>query len=337
MLPPGLVLPVRCGPGGPTRKEARGPGWRRTSHGFYVPSSVPTDDVRQRIVEASVLVPPGGAINGWASLSWVGGRWFDGRTPSGGRLAVPIVISTFDIRPQRGIRLSGEGLDPAMVRWVDGIPITDPRFATSYEMRYAATDHAAVVVLDLAAYSDLVSIEEMEEFLATQSGWTGVPRARRALMHADENAWSPPEVDLREVWEVIAGRPRPVCNRPIFDLRTGAHIGTPDVFDPVAGVSGEYDGEIHLVRHQRDHDLRREGDFRAHAIEIATMTASDRYDPSAFVARLHTAYRLAARHPIEERTWTLEKPPWWTSAETVEQRRALSPAQRRRLLAHRAA
>ena len=67
-LPPGLVLPVRCGPGGPSRKAARGPHWRRTSHGFYVPASVTDDDVRQRIVEASVLVPPGGAITGWAAL-----------------------------------------------------------------------------------------------------------------------------------------------------------------------------------------------------------------------------------------------------------------------------
>jgi hypothetical protein len=337
VLPAGLVLPVRCGPGGPTRKQVRGPHWRRTSHGFHVPADVSDDDVRQRIVEASVLVPPGCAITGWAALCWCGGRWFDGLTQWCERLAVPIVTGTRDIRRQPGIRPSGEGLDPRMVRWVDGVPVTDARYATSFEMRYAASDRAAVVVLDKAAYSDLVSVEEMADFLERQYGWTGVPRARRALPRADENSWSPPETDMRETWVEVAGCPRPLCNPPIFDRRTGQHIGTPDLFDPAAGVAGEYDGDLHLVRGQRDHDLRREGAFRAHAIEIATMTAPDRHDPSAFVGRLRTAYRHAARHPREERTWTLEKPPWWTAAETVEQRRAMSEEQRRRLLRHRVA
>lgn len=336
-LPPGLVLPVRCGPGGPSRKAARGPHWRRTSHGFYVPASVTDDDVRQRIVEASVLVPPGGAITGWAALCWRGGRWFDGRTASGKRLPITIVSGTRDIRGQPGMRPSGEGLDPRRVQGVDGILVTDACFAVSFEMRYAASDRAAVVVLDMAAYSDLVSVDEMATYLATQSGWTGVPRARRALALADENSWSPPEVDLRLVWSGPGGRPRPVCNRPVFDLRTGAHIGTPDVIDPVAGVAGEYDGDLHLVRSQRDHDLRREGAFRGRDIETVTMTAPDRHDPSAFLQRLDTAYRHAAQHPVEDRTWTLEQPPWWTSSHTVAHRRAMTERQRRRFLGHRAA
>ena len=339
-LPDGLVLPVRCAPtdpAGPTRKAARGPGWRRTSHGFYVPASVPTDDVRQRIVEASVLVPPGCAINGWAALCWQGGRWFGGLSATLAPLPVPIVTGTRDVRPQPGIALSGEGLDPRMVRWVHGLPVVDPRYATSYEMRYAGSDRAAVAVLDSAAYSDLVSIEELADFLETQYGWTGVPRARRAAPHADENSWSPREVQLRGVWTQEAGLRRPLCNQPVFDVRTGAHIGTPDLFDPVAGVGGEYDGDLHLVRSQRDHDLRREGAFRAHNIEVATMTASDRGDPWAFVERLHTAYRHAERHPVAGRTWTIEQPHWWTDTSTVALRRALTADQRRRFLAHRVA
>ncbi len=250
-LPPGLVLPVRCrptDPEGPTRKQARGRGWRRTSHGFYVLASVPTDDVRQRIAEASVIVPPGCAINGWASLKWQGGRWFGGLSAKLEPLPIPIVTGTHDLRRQPGIAPCGEGLDPRMVQWVDGIPVTDPRFATSFAMRYADSDWDAVAVLDMAAYSDLVSIEEMTEFLAAQCGWTGVPRARRAADLADENSWSPMEVATRKVWTVDAGCPQPLCNQPLFDRRTGRFIGTPDVFDPVAGVGGEYDGDLHLVR-----------------------------------------------------------------------------------------
>ncbi|WP_323791694.1 hypothetical protein [Nocardioides sp.] len=339
-LPGGLVLPVRCAPTdptGPTRKEARGPRWRRTSHGYYVPASTPTDDVRQRIVEASVLVKPGSAINGWAALCWLGGRWFDGSTARLSARPVSIVTSTHDIRRQPGIAPSAEGFDPRMVLWVDGLPVADPRYATSFEMRYAVSDLDAVKVLDAAAYSDLVSIAEMAAFLETQYGWTGVPRARRAVPRADENCWSLMEVELRDVWTENAGLRRPLCNQPIFDVRTGAHIGTPDVFDPVAGVAGEYDGDLHLVRSQRDRDLRREGVFRAHNLEVVTMTASDRRDPWAFVGRLHTAYRHAERHPVEDRTWTIEQPHWWTDASTVAARRAMTADQRRRFLAHRVA
>ena len=335
-LPPGLILPVRCGPGGPTPKEARGPHWRRTSHGYYVPATAPDDDVRQRIVEASVLVPPGGAITGWAALAWSGARWFDGRGPSGRLLPVPVATGGRDLRSQPGIRPCRELLDPHLVSRVHGLLVADPWVATSFEMRYAVSERDAVVALDMAAYSDLVSVLEIAHLLSAQSGMAGAPRARRALLRADENTWSPIEVDLRATWVDVAGRPRPVCNRPLFDRRTGAHIGTPDVFDPVAGVAGEYDGDVHLVRRQRDRDLRREGAFREHAIEIAVMTAADRHDASAFVRRLATAYEHAARHP-PERTWTLEQPWWWTPTETVEQRRAITGSQRRRLLGHRAA
>src|SRR5690242_3155835 len=52
---PDLVLPVRVDPtgrDGPTRAQARGPRWRRSSPGLYVPVGTPDDLVEQRIVEA---------------------------------------------------------------------------------------------------------------------------------------------------------------------------------------------------------------------------------------------------------------------------------------------
>ncbi len=336
----GLVLPVRAdrtGGGGPTPAQVRGPGWRRTSRGLYVPRSVSTDDVEQRIVEASAVVPPGFAITGWAALRWQGARWFSGVTGAGARLPITIVIGTHDIRPQPrfAIAVSGEGLNPGLVHWVEGVPVTDPRYSLSFEMRYATHRDPAVTAFAMAAYADLVSYEEMAEFLDRQNGWTGIPQARDALPLVEENLWSPQECGLVKVW-AEAGFRRPLCNRPVFDLR-GRHIGTPDVFDPVAGIGGEYDGSLHLARRQRDLDLRREGLFREHLIDIVTMTASDRYDPSAFVRRLRTAYRHAHLRRADRRAWTIEQPEWWVPTETVEQRRALSPEQRRRFLRHRSA
>lgn len=330
----GHVLPVRVGPDGPSAKQARGPHWRRTSRGFYVPSTVSSDDVDQRIVEASVLVPTNHGITGWASLRWQRGRWFSGRTGDGSALPVTICLGTHDIRPQAGIAVSGEGPSTSLVRCVDGIRVLDARAAVSFEMRYADSVRAALVELEKAIDDDLVSVAEMQEFLAGQSGWTGIPRARDALGWAQENSWSPSEVEMRFTWEAVAAMPRPRCNRPVFDLH-GAHTATPDLIDDVAGVFGEYDGDLHLERARRDRDLRREADLRDLGLEGVTMTAVDRHDPGAFVARLRAAYARAARRPASERRWTTDHPAWWRPTETVEQRRALTLDERRRFLRHR--
>ncbi|MDO9456071.1 hypothetical protein, partial [Nocardioides sp.] len=319
----GFTLPVRAGGDGPTRKRARGPGYRRTSQGFYVPSSVSTDDVDQRIVEASVVVTSHHAITGWAALRWQGGRWFDGLTASGEKLPVVICVGTGNTRRQPGIDVTGEGPSTEYARWVDGLRVMDPRLAVSFQMRYAPTDFRALVELEKAIDDDLVSIAEMEEFLTRQSGWTGIPRARRVMPRAQENSWSPQEVETREEWEVVAELPTPRCNAPVFDL-TGRHVATPDLIDPVHGVYGEYDGEVHLDRATRDRDLRREAALRELGLEGVTRTAADRHDGSAFIARLRAAYARAERRPAADRRWTLDQPSWWTPTETVEQRRALT-------------
>jgi hypothetical protein len=337
---PGLVVPVRTardGLPGPTKDEVRGPRWRRTTRGRYVPSSVSTDHVQQRILEASMVVPKGGAVTGWAALAWLGARWFSGQDAVGRRLPVTLVISTFDIRPQPGIELSGEGLDPALVEVVDGVPVTDPRYSVSYLMRYAPSPWAAVVAAEMAFYDDLLSLDELTAFVTPgQNAWTGVPRAREALGWCQENSWSPREPAMRRVWEVVAGRPRPLCNAPVFDL-AGHHLGTPDLIDPTTGVTGEYDGDHHLDRPQRDRDLRREGLLRAHGLEPVVMIGPDLGEPSAFLARLDTAYARAEERAHRPRSWTLDQPAWWVPTETVAQRRALTEDQRRRFLRHRSA
>ena len=338
---PGLVVPVRRDPKGllgPTKGRAAGPGWRRTSHGFYVPSHVSNDKVEQRIVEASVVVPEGLGITGWAGLRWLGGRWFDGTTSAGDRRPVTIAIGTHDIKPQPayGIAVTGEGLWRRMVIDVDRLSITRPEWSVSFEMRYADDWRQAVVVLSMAAYNDLVSVEEQAEFLSHQNGWTGVPQARKALPFADENCWSPVEVLMKLVWQIDAELPRPLCNHPVFDLR-GRHLGTPDVIDPETGLMGEYDGPGHLVPGQKARDIRRADLLRAHDLESVVMVAEDFQDLDAYLHRLRVAHRRAARHPIEQRTWTLEPPSWWTPTVTVAQRRALTAEQRERFLKYRSA
>lgn len=298
-----------------------------------MPSHVDGTRTEQRIVEAAAVVPPGCAITGWAALRWLGGHWFGGTTRDHEPLPVTVVVSTRDIRPQRGIAVSGEGLNPGMVVGVDGIPVTIAEYSVSFEMRYATSDRAASTVLTLAAYSDLVSIEEQRDFLATQNGWTGIPRARRGSLFATENSWSPQEVRMLFAW-VDGGFPQPLCNAPVFDLE-GRHLGTPDLIDPRTGIIGEYDGSHHFEGPQRASDLVRESLFRDHGLEVVTMLAQSHEHLGRFLERLARAYARVEQQPRVPRCWTLDTPPWWTRTDTVEARRALTPAQRQRLLRYR--
>lgn len=334
-----MVAPVRrdlSGRTGPTDSETKGSGWRRTSRGLYVPASVDSTSLSQRIVEAAAVLPAYGGVTGWAALGWLGGRWFEGVDSWGDPVPVVLASCPDDIRPQPGIQPSAERLNPSTLTVCDGLRITTAVRSVCFEMRYAASDRLAVVALDMAAFNDLVSIDEATAYIAELNGWTGVPRARSALPHADENSWSPRETLMRQVWTIDASRPRPLCNVPIFDL-SGRHIGTPDLFDPVAGVIGQYDGALHLQGGQRAKDVVRDELFRSHGLETVTMLAADWHAPAAFVARLHAAYARALWLPEEQRAWTIRPPRWWVETRTVAQRRALTQAQRERFLRLRAA
>lgn len=337
---PGLVQPVRVDPwgaSGPTKGQANGPGWRRSSRGLYVPAHVDREVPEQRIVEAAATLPAYGGVTGWAALRWCGGWWFEGLTAEG-RGERPVVLATgpSDVRSQQGTLVSAEGLDPRDLTEVDGLRLTSLVRAVCFEMRYASSERQAVLALDMAAYHDLVSIAELAAYAALRSSWTGIPRCRKAIPRADENSWSPREVLMRLVWVYDAGRPRPLCNAPVFD-NGGRHVGTPDLLDPDAGVVGEYDGALHLEASRRHRDLAREEAFRRVGLEYVTMVAADWRDTRGFLGRLHAAYERAALVPRSRRTWTLDQPHWWVDTSTVAARRALTEEQRTRWLGHRAA
>ena len=292
--------------------------------------------MEQRIVEAAAVLPDYGGVTGWAQLRWAGGRWFDGLEPDG-RTARPVALVTTrnDIRPQPGFVVSAEHLDDVELIHLDGLRTTTCVRSLLFEVRFAKSLLAAVVAIDMAAYSDLVSVDELVAFIRLHVGWPGIRQARAACDLADENSWSPREVWLRFVWTCEAGYPTPLMNTPVFDL-AGRHIGTPDLLDVQAGVVGEYEGaEVHLNPVSRHRDLGREDAFRAVGLEYFTVVSRDARDRDAVLARMAAARERALWLPRERRRWTVVPPDWWVPTQTVEQRRALTPAQRRRWLAHR--
>ncbi len=282
-------------------------------------------------METAAVLPRYGAITGWGAMYWLGGYWFGGLKSDGTPRDVP--IATPHIRQQPGILVCEEGLDPREVIVVDGLPITVGVRSVCFEMRYAPTLAQAVAALDMAAYNDLVSIDELAAYAAAHSAWTGIPRCREAIPFADENAWSPLEVTMRLHWQITAGRPRPLTNRPVFDLE-GGHLATPDLIDPVAGVFGEYYGaEFHGVD-MRDKDARRLERLEAAGLIGVEMTSADLRDPGGFVRRLDAAYD-AAHDRDRSAYWTVEPPPSWTPTWSVALRRALPERLRESLLRYR--
>lgn len=317
---------------GPTPGQVRGPGWRRTSRGYFLPSWVERT-VHQRIAEAAVLVPPYGGITGWAGLNWGGAAWLDGTT-GGGSLDRPVVVAVMhgEIRSQPGIVVTSERLPPGDLMELDGARLTTHVRSVCFEVRYAASVRQAVMYLDMAAAADLVSKAEAQAYVDTLGTWTGVQRGRDAVPLADENVWSPAETGFRLHWVLDCEFPAPLCNHPVFDRR-GNFIGTPDLLDVEAGLVGEYDGALHLEGRRRARDLMREAAFRRVGLEYVTMVAADRADPWSTIVPRSIEARSRARFQAEaRREWTVVPPPWWTPTVSVAQRRALTADQRERWL-----
>ena len=291
----------------------------------------------QRIVEAAAVLPAFGGVTGWAGLRWQGAMWFDGLAQDGHtRLPIVLATSEADIRPQDGIEISAERLGPDELTTLDGLSVTTALRSVTFAMRHADGVRAAVLVADMAMFADLVSTDELGVWALLNRGWTGCPQLRKALQYVDENAWSPQEVRLRLTWMIDADLPRPRCNVPVFDLR-GRHIGTPDLLDEEAGVVGEYDGAVHLVGEVRATDIRREAAFRAVGLEYFPAVAGDWANRGQLVDRMIATRRRARFEDPRTRQWTTEPPVWWIPTETVAQRRALTSAERTRLLRRRTA
>ena len=327
----GVVLPVHVDPtgvNGPTPKAVRSKRWRRVGRGWYVAADVDPGHVDQRIVEAMAGLPDRAAITGWAALAWQRARWFSGLAPDGCTpLPVPVALGDKHLTEQRADRqISEDWLFDDDVVVIDGLRITVPNRSVTFETRRARWLDQAIRVIDMAAYDDLIDLDDLSDYVQRLVARQGIRLTRKALPLARENAWSPQEVRMRTRWTAAVDAPGLLCNPPVFDLG-GAHLFTPDLFDPAVGVAGEYDGAVHEKLTVRRRDLNREEVYRAHGIEVVTMMSASRSDARSFDARLVAAYARARDRPVST-YWTLEQPDWWVDTSTVARRRALTPDQR---------
>ena len=152
--------------------------------------------------------------------------------------------------------------------------------------------------------------DEFAAYVGTRDSWTGVPLARKVLPLVNGHCRSPQEVRMHLVWRLDADLPPALSNRAVFG-RDGSLLGFPDLFDPIAGVVGEYDGADHRDADRHRSDVAREAIFRDHALEYFTVVGPDLADLDLVVRRMRSTRARAKFLPAESCSWTLEPPPWW--------------------------
>ena len=303
-----VVRPVGLDPTGvrgPTPGQSRGPRWRRTSWGLFVPADVADDLVEQRIVEAAARLRTG-AVTGWAALRLHGGGYFDGldrdgRTPR----PVDLAMGEDRLRPQLGVELHRNRVpeDEVVIRY--GVRCASVQRALFDEMRWAPTLEDGVVAMDMAAAAELTSTRRMAAFTRAVVRRPGRSDVLWALTWADEHALSPQEVRLRMIWRQTAGWPAPLCNPTLVDL-DGRFIGVPDLLDVASGVVGEFSGAAHRDRARHRRDVARDGRFREAGLEPFEVVGADLADRDLVVRRMREARRRAGRHP---RHWVVVPDP----------------------------
>ena len=322
-LPDDLVRPMRLDPTGvtgPTRGQARGPHYRQTSHGCYVPSEVDSARVEQRILEQSMRVIRRGAVGGWASLRWRGANYFDGLADGGRTVRLVPVLKMHGGRSGSAAMVGANRFQLAASEreFVRGVWASTIQRSLFDEMRFQ-TPRVAARALEMAAAAGLISVALFSEYVDKRPGWTGVPMVRKVTTWCVDTSRSGPETSMKLVWRLDAGLPMPLINVPVFSLN-GALLGYPDLFDPVAGVVGEYNGVDHKGIERHRADVAREEQYRDHGLEYFTVVGGDLQDRALVVKRMVATRQRARFLEPEQRRWTLEPPPWFHVEESLDHR-----------------
>lgn len=303
-MPP-LVVPVRVDPAGrdgPTAKQSRGPRWRRTSPGLFVPADVPGELVEQRIVEAHARVGRRAVVTGWAALRLHRAGFFDGLARDGRTLLpVPIAANGERLTSDERTAVVRDLVPDDEVLVLHGMRCARPERALYDEMQRIGEVREMAVAVGSACAARITTVGRMRLYAATRRWYRDVRMVREAVEMAHEDCRSPQEHRFALIWEHDARWDRPLVNRPVLDL-DGRFIATPDLLDPVRGVVGEYAGADHRSIDQHASDIAREADLRDVGLEYVEVVARDLRDRWRVVGRLH---RAAERARHLERRWVV--------------------------------
>ena len=295
--------------------------WRKVAHGLYTPA-VDFVTTTQRILDvATQLTAPaagGGwaAVGGWAAAYAWGVDRLDGVDPRTGKeLPVDCVgqhlkrSSTAHVRYRRSPLVETE-VDDRL-----GVPVTSPLRTAFDGARWAPSVEEAVVFLDAMVAANVINVDDLRNHIEQQRHCVGVEQAMRAADLTESGVRSGWESRLRVCYQLEAEMPRPQVNVPLFSL-TEDFLGIADLFDPVAGLIAEFDGDQHRERRQHHNDNVREEAFESVNLTVVRSDSLDlnsvlNPDRRSLVRRLRNGRRRGLARDRSQDGWTIAVPDWW--------------------------
>ncbi len=297
---------------GVTRDMTRGPRWRRTSRGYFVPTGSDPSLPAQRILDIAPLIPATGALTGWAAGYLHGVDQLDGLDP---RSMAPLAI-TINLGRDLG-RASTERITyrrdllPSRGRTTrHGLAVTTPLRTAFDGARFAPDLVEAVAFLDQITHVLPVSMAALRSMGQPGGRWTGIEQFRRAVALTDPDAANAWESRLRMFAMMQAQMPRLLVNQPVFDLEEN-FLGIPDLLDPEAALALEFDGRDHRERGQHRSDNLREEGLELTNLTVCRVDSLDLRQPAPLRRRLLARRTQGLARDRSRDRWTLEQPAWW--------------------------
>src|SRR6266508_1781344 len=136
---------------GVSRRALAGSRWSSPHRGFHR-DTVVNDPARQRILDAAVLLPDGGAVAGWAAAYLHGVSYLDGRDEP-----VLLAVPPGRLINRPGIAIMRAKLDPGDLVTRHGLPCTGGARTAFDMLRRAPGLVEAVVAGDCLLHSGLVT------------------------------------------------------------------------------------------------------------------------------------------------------------------------------------
>jgi hypothetical protein len=190
-----------------------------------------------------------------------------------------------------------------------GLAVTSPVRTALDGARWAGDPVEAVVFLDQITRSLDLPVNDLTA-AAAASHRVGMPQVRRVLPFVEPASANPWESRLRMFYIGRAGLPRPLVNRPIFDLEE-RFLGIADLFDPEAGLVAEFDGQEHRLRRQHRADNLREEKLEAANLVVCRVDSLDLHYPVPLAERLRERHAQGLARDRRRDRWTLVEPAWW--------------------------
>ena len=248
---------------GVSRRELRGPAFRRISRGIYAWAFREMDEDLPLGVLLESL-PPGSVLAGRSAARLLG---LDLAAPPHPEVIVPLEggVSGRAHVTVRRVELHEEDVSTAR-----GLPVTSA-VRTCFDLAGRLPLVEGTVIVDMALFAGLFDKEAFGGYVFRHARVAGVAGARKVLEQAEPKSESPMETRLRLLL-IKSGLPRPEAQVPLYDSK-GTFVGRPDLYYPEARLAIEYDGENH--RDRLTSDNRRQNGLQAMGVTLLRYTAPD--------------------------------------------------------------